>query len=153
MITSWRIVKAKHAAGAFDGEGARVAGGRWNSPGVAMVYTSQSAALAALEMLVHLGRSRTLAGYVIFSCEFDDRIAENLEPRVLPHDWPAYPAPASLQRIGDRWVYELRSAVLRVPSAVVEGESNFLLNPGHPDFRRIHISKPRPFGFDPRLVP
>ena len=153
MITSWRIVKGKHAVGAFNGEGARVAGGRWNSPGVAMVYTSESAALAALELLVHLGRSASLADYVIFSCEFENGIVEIVDPRVLPHDWRIYPAPESLQRIGDRWVYQLRSAVLRVPTAVVEGESNFLLNPGHPDFKRIRVSKSRPFGFDPRLLP
>src|SRR5436305_6165167 len=84
VITSWRIVKAKHAVGAFNGEGARVAGGRWNSPGVAMVYTSESAALAALELLVHLGRSRSLADYVIFSCDFQDGIVEIPDPPGLP---------------------------------------------------------------------
>lgn len=153
MITSWRIVKAKHALGAFDGEGARIAGGRWNSPGVAMIYTSQSAALAALEPLVHLGRSRSLADYVVFSCEFEDRIVEVVDPRKLPDDWRTYPAPSSLQQIGDLWVRELRSAVLQVPTAVVEGESNFLLNREHADFKRIRLSKSRPFGFDSRLAP
>jgi len=152
VFTSWRIVKAKHAAAAFDGEGARVAGGRWNSPGVAMVYTSQSAALAALELLVHLGRSGILAEYVIFSCDFDDTAVETLKPSALPADWRMYPAPLALQQIGDRWVHELRSAVLNVPSAVVGGESNFLINPRHPDFGRIEFSDPHPFGFDPRLI-
>ncbi len=146
-------MKAKHALGAFDGEGARLGGGRWNSPGIAMVYTSQSAALAALELLVHLGRSRSLADYVIFSCEFDDRVVESVDPRKLPADWRTYPAPPSLQQVGDLWARELRSAVLQVPTAVVEGESNFLLNPEHSDFKLIRLSKSRPFGFDPRLRP
>ena len=72
MPASWRIIKARYAKSAFDGEGARQFGGRWNSPGVPIIYTSSSMSLAALEMLVHLGRSRSLSSYVVFSCRFDE---------------------------------------------------------------------------------
>lgn len=152
MITTWRIVKARHAATAFDGEGARIAGGRWNSPGVAMIYTSQSAALATLELLVHLARSRSLIDYVIFSCTFAGSLVETLPQDDLPRDWRAYPAPPALRQIGDDWVRSARSAVLEVPSVVVEGETNFLLNPAHRDFERIDISAPRRIELDLRLL-
>ena len=102
-ITAWRIVKARHAEGAFDGEGARIEGGRWNSPGTPMVYTSQSAALAALEMLVHLGRPSVLTTYVLIPCVFDDAVVSRLDRKRLPRNWRVYPAPSALQMIGDEW--------------------------------------------------
>ena len=78
-LTAWRIIKARHAANAFDGEGARIEGGRWNSPGTPMVYTSESAALAALELLVHLGRGATLAAYVLIPCTFQAGLVTKLD--------------------------------------------------------------------------
>jgi len=153
VITSRRIVKARYASGAFDGEGARIAGGRWNSPGVAMVYTSETTALAALELLVHLGRSRSLADYVVFGCTFDDALVLDLPVNDLPRNWRTYPAPPALQEVGDEWIRHGRSAVLRVPSVIVGGEFNFLLNPAHPDFAGIRISDPQRFDLDLRLLP
>ena len=96
-ITAWRIVKARNAANAFDGEGARVEGGRWNSPGTPVVYTSQSAALAALELLVHLGRSSILAAYVLIPCTFDDALVSRLDRKRLQKNWRSYPALPQLQ--------------------------------------------------------
>jgi RES domain-containing protein len=83
---------------AFDGEGARLEGGRWNSPGTPIVYTSDSAALAALEMLVHLGRSSILNAYALIPCTFDETIATRLDEKKRPDDWRSFPAPRSLQR-------------------------------------------------------
>jgi RES domain-containing protein len=151
-ITAWRIVKARRAAGAFDGEGARVEGGRWNSPGTPMVYTSQSAALAALEMLVHVGRGSVLHAYVLIPCRFDEALVSRLDRRRLAKDWRSYPAPPELQQIGDEWVTRGTSAVLEVPSAVIETDSNYLLNPRHDDFRTIRVMQPQPFDFDLRLL-
>jgi RES domain-containing protein len=151
-ITAWRIVKARHAAQAFDGEGARVGGGRWNSPGTAIVYTSQSAALAALELLVHLGRSSTLLAYVTIPCTFDEGLVTRVDRSRLPRKWRSYPAPPELQVIGDEWVRNGTSAVLDVPSAVIETDSNYLLNPRHRDFRAIRVMAPQPFEFDLRLL-
>lgn len=151
-ITAVRIVKATHVASAFDGEGARVEGGRWNSPGTPVVYTSQSAALAALEMLVHLGRGSILAAYVLIPCRFDDALVSCLDRSRLPKHWRSYPAPPELQMIGDEWVKSGTSAVLEVPSAVIETDSNYLLNPRHTDFHAIRAMDPQPFAFDLRLL-
>jgi RES domain-containing protein len=101
VLTTWRIVKAKHAAHAFDGEGARVEGGRWNSPGSPVVYTSQSAALATLEVLVHLGRVSIMSAYVLIACSFDEALVTPLNRTHLPRNWRSYPAPPALQMLGD----------------------------------------------------
>lgn len=151
-ITAWRIVKARHAANAFDGEGARVEGGRWNSPGTPVVSTSQSAALAALQMLVHLGRGSILAAYVLIPCTFDDAIVSRLDRKRLPKNWRSYPAPPGLQLIGDEWVRSGTSAVREVPSAVIETDSNYLVNPHHREFQTIRVMDPQPFEFDLRLL-
>jgi RES domain-containing protein len=151
MPTAWRIVKSARASDAFDGEGARIHGGRWSSPGTAIVYTAQSESLAALELLVHLQASHLLASYSSISATFDEALIEVMSPTALPADWRSYPAPAALAQIGDSWAAERRSAILQVPSAVVPNEMNFLVNPAHADFARIRIGRARPFEFDPRL--
>lgn len=152
MLTSWRIVKAEHVSGAFSGDGARIFGGRWNSRGVAVVYTAQSVALAALEMLVHLGRGAILTSYVTIPCTFPAEVVLRLDRKRLPARWRAYPAAPELAALGDAWVKSGTSAVLEVPSVIVTSESNYLLNPAHPDFERIRRSDPAPFEFDLRLL-
>ncbi len=152
MAEAWRLVKARHAAHAFDGEGARLYGGRWNSPNTKMVYSSQSAALAVLELLVHLNNSAVLSSYVLFSAQFDDRLVTTLDRSRLPKNWRTFPAPAGLQVLGDEWVKSRASLVLAVPSAVVDGETNFLINPEHPDIGALVVSPPKRFDFDQRLV-
>jgi RES domain-containing protein len=151
-VTSWRIVTAARAAKAFDGEGARINSGRWNPPGAPVIYTAESAALAALEMLAHLRPLAAIPDYVLIPCEFDRRLVERLDRKRLPRDWRAYPAPSALQLLGDRWIKSGVSAVLEVPSALVPTESNYLLNPRHRDYRAIRIGSPRPFDLDPRLA-
>jgi len=115
-----------------------------------MIYTSENVSLATLEMLVHLQRALTLPAYVLIACEFDAPIVEDVAS--LPDDWRRDPAPPQLQAIGDNWAKKLSSAVLRVPSAIVEKESNYLLNPAHRDFAKIEIHAPEPFALDLRLV-
>jgi RES domain-containing protein len=155
MLTSYRIVKAKYITGniadAFDGEGARRYGGRWNTVGTAMVYTSESAALAALEMLVHLDDASLLPRYVVCPVRFDASLVTDLDPATLPTDWKQTPAPPSLAAIGDAWVQSGASLLLRVPSAVLPLEHNFLINPRHADFSRLHFEPLQAFEFDPRL--
>ncbi|MBA4147247.1 MAG: RES family NAD+ phosphorylase [Verrucomicrobia bacterium] len=150
MDEAWRIVKEKHAATAFTGEGAAKAGGRWNSRGVFLVYASGSKSLATLESLVHLNPPVTFK-YVAFSLKFDRAFVEVFPIKNLPAGWRAEPAPAFTQAIGDRWVKSARSPMLALPS-VITGETNYLLNPSHPDFKKITIGKPEPFTFDPRLL-
>lgn len=151
MITAWRITKARHAATAFDGEGARRAGGRWSSPGLPLVYTAENAALAALEVLVHIDAG-LLSRYVLIPCTFPGDLVLRLDRRRLPAGWRAYPAPSALQQLGDAWGKSRVSAVLDVPSVLIDKHSNYLLNPAHPDFVRIKIGNPGPFDFDPRLM-
>ncbi len=151
MRRAWRIVKEKHARTAFDGEGAWLFGGRWNSPGTRVIYTSATLSLAVLESLVHLNPPVAFP-YVAIPVEFDGSLVEVLSSATLPADWTEEPPPLSTMTRGDLWVKESRSAVLELPSVVIPAEPNFLLNPAHPDFRKIRIGKPVPFSFDRRLL-
>jgi len=152
MITAWRIVKRKHVRRAFSGEGARLYGGRWNSPGVAVVYAAGSQSLAALEMIVHLDSSELLQNYVVFEVGIDESLVVKIGWSQLPRNWRSDPPPRKVQEIGDTWVRAGMSAVLQVPSATLPSEFNFLLNPYHPDFPRLVIGKPSPFRLDARLA-
>jgi RES domain-containing protein len=151
MVTGWRIVPEDQAAAAFDGEGARLYGGRWNSVGTAMVYAAEHASLAALEVRVHKETTRRLKPYKCFAFQFDEKLMEALRAGGLPKDWQQEPPPASLQRLGDDWVRSGVSAILAVPSVIIPIELNYLINPGHPDFAKIKIEKPTNSAFDPRL--
>jgi len=152
MPRVFRLVKAKHAARAFDGEGARLYGGRWNSPGLRVAYASESVALAALELLVHLEEQALLARYAVCAVRVPDAALETLDEAALPADWRSAPAPVALQEIGRSWLDSARSPALAVPSAVVPIERNVLLNPAHRDWHRIRRDDPAPFTLDPRLA-
>jgi len=148
--SAWRLTRTRHLATAWDGEGAKRAGGRWNSVGVRVVYTSATLSLALVETLVHLP-SGILPAYSAIPCDIHESFVESLDPRDLPPVWKDYPPPRAIQAIGDTWVADARSAALRVPSVIVPSEFNYVLNPAHPDFARIEIGKPLPFPFDARL--
>ncbi len=152
MISVWRITKQKLAKTAFTGDGARLYGGRWNSPGKLVVYTAESRALALAELLVHLESSGVLSRYIVFQVEIDESYIAHLDLHDLPKNWRAEPAPKRLQTLGDEWLDSGKSAVLRVPSAIVGGEFNYLLNPLHPDFSKLRIHLPEKFAIDKRLV-
>ena len=150
MPTAYRIVKARHAGTAFSGEGARIAGGRWNLPGDAVVYASASLALAAIETFVHLGDDALHIRFVHFRIEMPDAVAVQ-RCRRPPPGWRAEPLDEASMRYGSTWRRRARTAVLEVPSAIVPSEKNYLLNPRQPEFRRIRIGRPLPFVFDPRM--
>jgi RES domain-containing protein len=150
-LTAWRIYKRKHAKAAFTGHGARLYGGRWNTRGVAMIYTSGSRALASLEMLVHLETPEALKHYMICAVTFNGSLVQPLDLKLLPANWRHDPAPFKLQQLGDNWITSGKSPVLQVPSAIVPGENNYLLNPRHPDFAKLTIATPEPFNLDRRL--
>jgi RES domain-containing protein len=151
MPEAYRIVKAKYAGGAFDGEGARMQGGRWSSIGNRIVYTAGSLSLAVLEILVHLQNTEALSAYVVIRVEFPDNLVDGLDPVLLPANWRVSPAPAGTMKIGDDWIRESRSTILRVPSVTVPSEHNFLINPAHQDFSSITIGNPTPLDVDPRV--
>ena len=152
MTRAWRIIKSRFAADAFSGEGARLYGGRWNSPGIAMVYTAGSVSLATLELLVHLDNTSVLPSFSICPFDFDDSLVELLGPATLPPDWNQSPPPTSLRTIGDDWISRGSSVVLRVPSAVIENENNYLINPAHTDFKKLVIGSMKALKLDPRLT-
>jgi RES domain-containing protein len=117
-----------------------------------MVYVAESQALAVLEVLVHLDSSFLLEKYVLIQVDFDDSLVVDLNRISIPKNWWEDPVPANVQAMGDQWIAAAKTVVLRVPSTLVPGESNFLINPMHTDFRKLKLSKPRPFQFDPRLA-
>jgi RES domain-containing protein len=151
MPGAWRLTKTRYLETAWDGEGARRSGGRWNSPGTPVVYVSATLSLALVEVLVHLS-SGVLPAYTAVPIEFDDSLAEELRAEELPAQWKHYPACPETRVIGDGWVRDARSALLRVPSVVVPVEFNYLVNPAHPEFARVRIGAALPFPFDPRLL-
>jgi RES domain-containing protein len=151
-VSAWRIVKRKLGRDAFSGEGARLYGGRWNSPGLSVVYTAQSQSLAALELLVHLESSDLLYEYVVIEARFDASLITRVLRAKLPKDWRANPPPASTRALGDAWIAAEPSPVLQLPSAIIPAENIFLLNPQHAAFSRIEIGEPLPFEFDVRLI-
>jgi RES domain-containing protein len=152
-VTLWRIVKRHRIEDAFTGEGARRYGGRWNRVGPRVVYASASLALAQLEYLVHANALHAPSNVVCISAEVpDDLPIEEIRSTRLPRHWRRfYPPVDELLDIGDHWTNTLKSAVLRIPSALVPSESNYLLNPSHPAFTRIAIGKPKAIRFDARL--
>lgn len=152
MPEAWSIVKARHAAQAFSGDGARLYGGRWTTRGRRTVYTSASAALAILEVLVHIEAPALLPAYVLVPLSIPDDAIQQLDLAALPPDWREYPAPVRLQELGNAWLDAGGTPVLRVPSAIVPAEFNFVLNPAHPGFARILIGDARPYAFDPSLL-
>jgi RES domain-containing protein len=151
-LTAWRIVETKHKGKAFTGDGARLYGGRWNSKGVAMVYTAGSLALASIEIVVNLPSPKLLEAFIRIPVRFASDLVEQLPDSGLPRDWQSRPISPTTRAIGDKWVEQQRSAVLKVPSVVVPEEFNYLINPAHPDFHKIDIGQPVVYHFDPRLA-
>jgi len=145
LIRAWRLCKRSRVASAFDGRGAAQNPGRWNGSGIAVVYTAESRSLASLEVLVHTEDTQVLAAvsWAMIPVSIDESLIEILQG--LPMDWREPPVPLSTREVGTRWFAESRSAVLRVPSLVVDGEFNYVLNPRHADFTRLEIGKPLEF--------
>jgi len=153
MPAFFRLVKGRYADQAFDGEGARLSGGRWNSKGVAVVYAADSIALAALELLVHLQSHEILNSYRLYRIEIGNTDLLALDRRDLPEDWRHDPPPSSTARVGDGWVASNDSLALLVPSVVIPAQQNVLINPAHPRFQRaMKTVRQEPFEFDPRLL-
>jgi RES domain-containing protein len=155
MITAFRILKTKRLATAFDGKGASLTGGRWNSVGTPLVYLADSPALAAMEILVHFDDSSLLANYSLVPVHFPETCLKLIGEAgcpALPPNWAQIPAPIECAQVGDSWGASEQSLVLRVPSVVAPLSMNYLLNPLHPDFGLLKIDTPQNFPFDQRLL-
>ena len=151
MPCYYRIVKAKWSHTAMDGEGARINGGRWNPPGVAVVYLGESRALAALETLVHIGREAVLWDWRVISVMIPDELIDRPDVSELPPGWDAQPSSGVSQKFGADWVKGGANPAILLPSAVIPSENALVLNVNHPAVSKIKISKPEPFLFDGRL--
>lgn len=117
-----------------------------------VVYVSDSLALAALEIIVHAASFQALKDYVTIKVFFSKALIIDVNDiDRLPKDWRADPPPIRLKEIGKKWFFDQTSAVLKVPSAIIPTESNYVLNPRHPDFKNITINQATPFEFDQRL--
>ncbi|GHA59499.1 RES family NAD+ phosphorylase [Pontibacter akesuensis] len=136
----------------LSGKGAELAGGRWNSKGVAMLYTSESIALCTVEIAVHMPLGIIPKDYYLIRIEIPEGASINELPEAaLPLDWKSFPHANSTQELGDAFVQQAEHLVLKVPSATVQGNFNYLLNPRHPYFRQVTIVETALFEFDKRL--
>lgn len=147
----YRITRLKYARD-LSGKGAEKIGGRWNSKGNAVLYCSNSIAHASMEVVVNLPMGNPPSGYVLVTIEIPDIIKEVVLPiKDLPKNWNIYPHLQQTQKMGDKFIKENKNLLLKVPSASVQGDFNYLINPNHKDFSKVKIKKIEPFGFDSRL--
>jgi RES domain-containing protein len=149
----WRICRKPYVDSALDGIGGMYTSGRWHTKGQPIVYTATSAALAALEVLVHVDPLTAPRDLRLLAIELPDDLSTEVFERVsLPEGWHSLPAPASLQSLGSSWLTSRRTAALNVPSAIIPVECHILLNPRHPEAQPIRIISNEAFRFDTRLL-
>ena len=147
----YRLIKEKYKND-LSGKGAQKAGARWNSKGHAMLYTSESRSLSTAEIAVHTPLGNIPLNYFLITIEIPDTIDFNeLKIVDLSVDWKAIPHSNSTQLIGDKFLAEGKYLLMKVPSAVVQGDFNYLINPAHQFFFKIKIVKGEAFEFDQRL--
>ena len=137
----------------LSGEGARIYGGRWNEKGIPAIYASESLSLAALEYLVHVPLVLAPPDLLYRTLSIPDNVKQSIvRATSLPEGWDTLPFSDETVQIGSRWARSNKPLLLRVPSVIVPGEFNYLINPGHPDFRKVKAGRPQPFVFDDRLL-
>jgi RES domain-containing protein len=148
----YRVLRRKYARGPFDGEGAYRYGGRWSSPGIRLSYTSEHQSLAMLEYFVHLDKDDPPGDLVLAVAEVPDELTrERVEVRDLPANWRDAAAPPELARFGDAFAQRGERCLLLVPSVVAPSENNCLINPAHPDYKRILVYELESLSYDPRM--
>jgi RES domain-containing protein len=125
---------------------------RWNSKDVKMIYTAQSRALACLENIVHRNSKGLQKNFCVMEINIPDKVKiETIEETGLVADWKEFYKMPYTQQIGDEWISASKTVVLQVPSAVVSGDFNYLLNPAHKDFSSIKLLSTTSFEFDERI--
>lgn len=145
----YRLSKTKYKD-TLSGKGAAFKGGRWNSPGIEIIYTSTSPALAMSEVAVHVTFEMMPKNYWLVEIEIPPK-TDLLEITDLPSKWNAFPHVESTRDIGDRFITESNYLACKVPSAIVQKEWNILINPYHDDFKKVKIVNTDPFQLDRRL--
>jgi RES domain-containing protein len=148
----YRLSKGKYQLD-LSGKGAELYGGRWNSKGVAMLYTSQSRALAFAEVAIHIPVGIVPKDYFLIAVKVPATASIlQLADTAMPAGWRSNPPSNSTQKIGDQFIVEANYLILQVPSAVVPGDFNFLINPNHSEAKEVTIDHVEPFEFDSRFV-
>jgi RES domain-containing protein len=148
----YRVLRKKYARNPFDGEGAYRYGGRWSSPGVRLSYTSEHESLALLEYFVHLDKDDPPADLILAVAEVPEDLSRNqIDLKGLPSGWRAPAASPELTQIGDEFVRRQEYCLLLVPSVLAPNEYNWLINPAHPECKRIAILDSQPVAYDPRM--
>ncbi len=146
------MLRAVYGRAPFDGEGAYRFGGRWSSPGVRVAYASQHQSLAMLEYFVHLDPEDAPDDLILATADIPDKISRKVVKLVdLPANWREIPAPPEIARIGDDFVKKAETCLLLVPSALAIHESNWLINPLHPEFAEIKQNPTEPLRYDSRM--
>jgi RES domain-containing protein len=153
VIEVFRLARAEFKDSMWSGEGGLYVDGRWHIPGKRIVYAAQSLSLAQLEVLVHIADRRQIPALSFAVASIPDTVSiATIDSSELPADWRQFaPYSAVTQRLGMKWLIEMPTAVLKVPSAISETEWNFLLNPEHIGFRELKTSVPKDFHMDPRV--
>ncbi len=147
----FRLIKIEYSPD-WSGKGAERIGRRWNSKGIPMIYTSSSRALCTAEVAVHLPLGNVPEGFEMITILIPDDVSfYEIGEKNLPSGWKTFPQPESTQIIGDQFIIQNQFLVMKVPSAVIPGDINYLINPRHPDFGRIEIIKKEPYEFDERF--
>lgn len=147
------VYRLSRSAYAHDltGRGAELSGGRWNSRGVPMLYTSDSRALCTAEIAVHVPLGIIPDDYQLVTIELPDDDFTTIKTISLPVDWRTFPNSGSTQKTGDKFIADNAFLALKVPSAVVQGDFNYLINPRHKSFSLVKILRIEPYAFDERL--
>ncbi len=152
MIRVYRIVRQPYSNTPLDGEGSYRFGGRWSSPGTRVAYAAGHLSLAMIEYFVHIEVSDPPKDLVVVAADIPDDVSRVvLTAQALPSNWRQVPAPPGLALIGDSFAAERKSAILVLPSALVPSESNWLVNPLHPEFAEIQVHPAEPFHYDSRF--
>lgn len=146
----YRLSKNKYAND-LTGKGAELTGGRWNKIGTKILYTSDSRALCTAEIAVHTPIGIMPTDYYIITIEIPDTVDIcKLDKTTLHRDWKSFPHSNKTQEIGEDFVSKKEFLALKVPSAVVQGDYNYLINPMHKDFDKVKIVDKKVFAFDER---
>jgi len=150
----YRLAKdkpGKYSASDISGNGAAIVGGRWNPIGMAALYTSLNASTAVLEVRVHATGIMPAANLFLVEVEIPDMLIDAAHQPDLPGDWASPRLPASTVEIGRKWLLERKALAMKVPSVVCFADWNLILNPHHPDFQKIKVTRQEAFALDARL--
>lgn len=155
----WRLEQKSFLREAFSGHGAALYPGRWNLPGQPAAYCSGTISLAALEILVNMSpeEMKVMEFYSVHA-KIPDEVVKRMKILTIDRagkiskEWRSTPCPEETRIYGGKWLDDKSSLIMRVPSAVVPQEDNYLINPRHPDFSKVDIGRPERFIFDARLL-